>query len=123
MIKISSTRSQPRTSLYRLSVQVISCTALTMDDGYGGLAGARNDFILGGSGGGTGSDDFGGRGGTADRWDNVDDVVRDDLDDAKELLDWAMALAISSWVGGGGKGSSSSSSKGSASSESSSMVE
>ena len=103
---------------------MISCTALTIEDGYGGLAGALNETILGGSGGGVGTEDFGGRGGPADRLDNVGD-----LDDPREDFELAMALASSSCVGGGGSCSSppslslTSSSKGSASSDNSSMVE
>ena len=92
-----------------------------MEDGYGGLAGARKEAILGGSGGGIGTEHFGGSGGPSDLLDKVED-----LDDPREDFDLAMARASSSWVGGGGSRSSaslSSSSKGSASSDNSSIVE
>ena len=39
-------------SFHRSSGFVISWTALTIDEGYGGLAGGRKVDILGGSGGG-----------------------------------------------------------------------
>ena len=41
----------PPSLFYRLSGSVISKTALTSDDGYGGLAGGRHLDDLGGSGG------------------------------------------------------------------------
>ena len=40
---------------------MISCTALTIDEGYGGLAGGRQLDILGGSGGGKSNSECRGR--------------------------------------------------------------
>ena len=56
-MRIFITMNNKRSNYYAISFHlssglVISWTALTIEEGYGGLAGGRQEDILGGSGGG-----------------------------------------------------------------------